>query len=77
MALADIFEALTAPNRPYKRTHPLSVALDILYTMVNENKLDRDVFELFLRSGVYRQFATKYIDPEQIDTVDIDKYLAT
>jgi hypothetical protein len=75
MALADIFEALTAPDRPYKRTHTLSTAFDILYNMVEENEVDKDVFELFLRSGVYMQFAQEYIDPKQIDTVDINKYL--
>ncbi len=75
MALADIFEALTAPDRPYKRTHNLSIALDILYEMVENNKLDRDVFELFLRSGVYRAYAEAFIDPSQIDSVNIDKYL--
>jgi len=75
MALADIFEALTAPDRPYKRTHDLSKALDILYEMVESHKLDRDVFELFLRSGVYQQFAEAFIDPSQIDSVDIQQYL--
>jgi len=75
MVMADIFEALTAPDRPYKRTHSLSKALDILNTMVEKNKLDRDVFELFLRSGVYQSYAEEYIDPSQIDEVDIQKYL--
>lgn len=75
MAVADIFEALTAPDRPYKRTHNLSVALDILYEMVQNNKLDKDVFELFLRSGVYKIYAEEFIDPAQIDSVNLDKYL--
>ncbi|WP_321277329.1 HD domain-containing phosphohydrolase [Thiomicrorhabdus indica] len=75
MALADIFEALTAPDRPYKRTHNLSRALDILYEMVENNKLDRDVFELFLRSGVYMVYAKEFIDPSQVDSVNIHKYL--
>ena len=75
MALADIFEALTAPDRPYKRTHKLSKALDILHGMVEDKKVDKDVFELFLRSGIYLEFAEQYIDPAQLDSVDIDKYL--
>lgn len=75
MVLADIFEALTAPDRPYKRTQMLSTAIETLYEMVENNQLDRDVFELFLRSGVYKDYAEAFIDPSQIDSVDINRYL--
>ena len=52
MAIADVFEALTAVDRPYKSGKPLSVALEIMARMVRERHLDQDLFELFLRAGV-------------------------
>ncbi|MCX4190540.1 HD domain-containing phosphohydrolase [Methylophaga sp. OBS3] len=76
MVLADVFEALTAADRPYKKAKPVSVAVDILYKMVQREHVDRDVFELFLRSGVYLQYAKRFLPPEQIDDVDISQYLS-
>lgn len=76
MILADIFEALTAADRPYKKAKPVSVAIDILYKMVQNQHIDPDVFELFLRSGVYMQYARRYLPSEQIDEVDISQYLS-
>lgn len=76
MVLADIFEALTAADRPYKKAKPVSVAVDILHKMVEREHVDRDVFELFLRSGVYLQYAKRFLPPEQIDDVDITQYLS-
>jgi len=75
MVLADIFEALTAADRPYKKAKSLSVAIDIMYQMVEEQHIDRDVFELFLRSGTYLDYARQYLKEAQIDDVDIHKYL--
>ena len=75
MVLADIFEALTAADRPYKAAKPVSVAIDILYKMVQNNHVDRDVFELFLRSGIYLEYARRYLPEAQIDEVDIERYL--
>jgi HD-GYP domain-containing protein (c-di-GMP phosphodiesterase class II) len=76
MVLADIFEALTAGDRPYKPAKPMSVAIDILHSMVQSNHVDAHVFELFLRSGAYLEFAQRFLPPEQIDEVDIDQYLS-
>lgn len=76
MVLADIYEALTAADRPYKKAKPVSVALDILHKMVLDDHVDREVFELFLRTGVYRQYAERFLPAKQIDEVDISKYLA-
>ena len=76
MVLADIFEALTAADRPYKKAKPVSVAVDILHKMVGRQHVDRDVFELFLRSGVYLQYARRFLPAEQIDEVDIGQYLS-
>ncbi|MGM0594737.1 MAG: HD domain-containing phosphohydrolase [Pseudomonadota bacterium] len=75
MVLADIFEALTASDRPYKKAKPVSVAIDILYQMVRDRHVDRDVFELFLTSGAYLEYAERYLPRSQIDTVDVQRYL--
>lgn len=75
LVLADIFEALTADDRPYKKAKPLSVSIRILANMVNKSHIDRDVFELFLKSGIYLKYAHKFLKPEQIDTVNIDEFI--
>lgn len=75
MVLADIFEALTAADRPYKKAKPVSVAIDILSKMVDDQHVDVDVFELFLTSGVYRRYADQYLTPEQLDIDDISRFL--
>jgi len=77
MALADIFEALTASDRPYHKAKPVSVAIDILYSMVEQEHVDRQVFELFLTSGVYLEYARRFLPSEQIDDVDIRRYLSS
>ncbi|MDO3382341.1 HD domain-containing phosphohydrolase [Gilvimarinus algae] len=75
LVVADIFEALTAADRPYKKAKPVSVAVDILYSMVKGGHVDRDVFELFLRSGVYLEYARRFLPAAQIDEVDVAAYL--
>jgi HD-GYP domain-containing protein (c-di-GMP phosphodiesterase class II) len=75
MAIADIFEALTAADRPYKKGKNLSEALRIMSDMKQTNHIDPDLFDLFLTSGVYRKFAEKYIASAHIDNVDITVYL--
>lgn len=77
MVLADIYEALTAADRPYKKAKPVSVAVDILYKMVQNEHVDVEVFELFLKTGVYRRYAQQFLPEEQIDDVDINQYLRT
>ncbi|ACM93701.1 methyl-accepting chemotaxis protein [Nautilia profundicola AmH] len=75
MAIADIFEALTASDRPYKHPKKLSEAIDILADMVKKGELDKDLFLLFLTSGIYLEYAKKYLKPEQIDDVDVNAYV--
>ena len=75
MAVADIFEALTASDRPYKEGKKLSVALKIMAKMAEEDHIDPEIFALFVRSGVYKQYAQSYLKPEQIDDVDEDGIL--
>lgn len=75
MAIADIFEALTASDRPYKKPKPLSVVIDILHRFKTDGHIDGEIFDLFLTSGVYRRYAEQYLKPYQIDEVDIEKYV--
>lgn len=70
MAVADVFEALTAVDRPYKEGKTLTQALTIMAGMVDNGHIDRDTFELFIRSGIYRRYAEQHLRPEQIDEVD-------
>lgn len=70
-----IFEALTAADRPYKPAKKLSESIKIMSFMVKDNHIDPDIFRLFLESGVYRQYAEKFLKPEQIDDVDVAAYL--
>jgi HD-GYP domain-containing protein (c-di-GMP phosphodiesterase class II) len=75
MAIADIFEALTAADRPYKPAKKLSESIKIMSFMVKDNHIDPDIFRLFLESRVYREYAEKFLKPEQIDEVDVAAYL--
>ncbi|WP_085707524.1 HD domain-containing phosphohydrolase [Pseudomonas sp. B35(2017)] len=70
MAIADIFEALTAADRPYKKAKSLSEALGIMATMCREAHIDADLFGLFIGEGIYLQYARRFLDPRQIDAVD-------
>lgn len=76
MAVADIFEALTASDRPYKKAKTLSESIKIMSFMVKDQHIDADLFNLFLSSGVYKKYAENYLLPEQIDDVDISGYLS-
>lgn len=75
IAISDVFEALTASDRPYKSGKKLSEAIKILSFMVKDQHIDQDLFRLFLESGIYKEYANKYLKPEQIDEVDINQYL--
>jgi HD-GYP domain-containing protein (c-di-GMP phosphodiesterase class II) len=67
IALADIFEALTAKDRPYKKEKTLSEAVKIMGYMVNDNHIDRDLFELFIKERIHLDYAKKELTPSQID----------
>ena len=75
MAVADIFEALTAVDRPYKKAKTLSESIELMSLMKMNQHIDPDIFDLFLRSGIYREYAERFMKPEQIDAVDIRRYL--
>ena len=70
MAIADIYEALTAADRPYKDGKKLSDAMRIMGYMKNDYEIDADLFEIFVKEGVYKKYAKKYVDKNQIDTVN-------
>lgn len=70
MGIADIFEALTAKDRPYKKGKTLSESLEILGRMRMNQHVDPDLFDIFVRRKVYRRYAEMFLDKEQIDEVD-------
>ncbi|CAN5438109.1 HD family phosphohydrolase [soil metagenome] len=70
MAIADIFEALTAKDRPYKVGKTLSDSLNILGGFRLREHIDPDLFDIFIRKKVYLEYATRFMDPAQIDYVD-------
>src|SRR3546814_79288 len=76
MAVADIFEALTAADRPYKKGKTLSDAIGIMARMARDGHIDPDIFALFLSAGIYRDYAARHMEPEQIDKVKIEDYLS-
>jgi len=73
MGIADIFEALTAKDRPYKKGKTLTEALTILGKFKLGGHIDPDLFDIFIREKVFLTYAEKYLDPEQIDEVDVSK----
>jgi HD-GYP domain-containing protein (c-di-GMP phosphodiesterase class II) len=77
MAIADIFEALTAADRPYKAPKKLSESIKIMSFMKKDAHIDSELFDLFLTSGVFKEYADRFLDPSQIDEVDIGQYVKT
>ncbi len=73
MGIADIFEALTAKDRPYKKGKTLSESLEILGRFSMNGHIDPDLFDVFVRRKVYRRYAEMFLDKEQIDDVDESK----
>jgi HD-GYP domain-containing protein (c-di-GMP phosphodiesterase class II) len=71
MAIADVFEALTATDRPYMRLKTMSTALKIMGSMRDSGHLCPDLYELFLDSGVWRDYGKQYLQSEQMDEVDL------
>ncbi|HWT27945.1 MAG TPA: HD domain-containing phosphohydrolase [Methylophilaceae bacterium] len=70
MGIADIFEALTSRDRPYKKAKTLSESLHILGKMKLDNHVDPDLFDIFIREKIYQRYAEMFLEPEQIDKVD-------
>jgi HD-GYP domain-containing protein (c-di-GMP phosphodiesterase class II) len=77
MAIADVFEALTAADRPYKKAKPLSEAIRIMGFMKKDHHLDPELLDLFLTAGVWKQYAERFLDAAQMDEPDIEAVLKT
>jgi len=73
MGIADIFEALTAKDRPYKKGKTLSESLEILGKFSLNGHIDPDLFDVFVRRRVYQRYAEMFLDKEQIDGIDESK----
>nr|WP_294838195.1 HD domain-containing phosphohydrolase [uncultured Methylotenera sp.] len=71
MGIADIFEALTSKDRPYKKAKTLSESLAILGRMKVDNHIDSELFDVFIREGIYLKYAQQFLEPEQIDEVNL------
>ena len=76
MAIADIYEALTAADRPYKDGKKLSQAMRIMGFMKKDYEIDEELFEIFVKEGVYKKYADKYLGEDQLDEVDEAAVLA-
>ena len=75
MAIADVFEALTARDRPYKKGKRLSESMEIMAKMKENNHFDPDIFDVFIKSKVYKKYAEKYLPLDLIDEIDEEKLL--
>ena len=75
LGVADVFEALSSTDRPYKKVKKLSEIISIMSGMAKGGHLDADLFNLLLTSGVYREYAEQYMKEEQIDDINVEAYL--
>ncbi|MFI3241981.1 MAG: HD domain-containing phosphohydrolase [Alphaproteobacteria bacterium] len=75
MAIADIFEALTSVDRPYKEPKKLSEVLSIMQKMKNSGHIDPDIYEVFIKSKVYLDYAKQYLAESQVDDFNDEEYL--
>ena len=73
VAIADVFEALTASDRPYKKAMPLSQSLKILGQMKVDKHIDGDLFDVFMHEKIYLAYANQYLDVKQIDNINFDE----
>ncbi len=72
LAIADIFEALSASDRPYKKAKKLSEVMKILYFMAKDNEIDRDILRFFYESGLYLEYAHEVLPHENIDSIEFE-----
>lgn len=67
LTIADVFEALTAADRPYKKAKSLNEVINIMTSMAKTGHIDPDLFNLFLQENIHRDYAKRFLNPEQID----------
>lgn len=70
LAMADVFEALTAKDRSYRKGKTLSEAMKIIEPMVKDRHIDADLFDLFIKERIYLDYAQKELTPQQVDKVE-------
>jgi HD-GYP domain-containing protein (c-di-GMP phosphodiesterase class II) len=75
MAIADVFEALTSRDRPYKDPMPMSQALSILKRMRDAEHIDADLYHVFVKSRVWEKYGKTALNPDQLDVDDPESYL--
>ena len=75
MAIADVYEALTAADRPYKDGKKISMAMRIMGFMRDDYHIDPDLFEIFVKEGIYKKYAEEHVKPTQIDDVQQESFL--
>jgi len=75
LTIADIFEALTASDRPYKNPKSVSEALEIMVSMRDDEQIDPDLFDIFLKKEIFKKYADKYLDSSKNDVSDYSVYL--
>lgn len=73
IAIADVFEALTARDRPYKKSMPLQQALSVLGQMKLDGHIDPDLFDVFMNEEIYVDYAKEYLDPTALINLDLSK----
>jgi len=73
IAIADVFEALTADDRPYKKSTPLSQTLSILGKMKCDGHIDPDLFDVFMDAKIYLEYGKRYLKEETLDNIDLTK----
>ena len=76
MAIADIFEALSASDRPYKEAKTVSQALKIMAFMAKDGHIDKDILIFFIQEGVYKEYAKRFLKPSALDEVDEEGIVA-
>ena len=67
IAIADVFEALTAKDRPHRKAMTLSEAFNIMESMVKDNHIDKDLFEFFIKEKIYADYAKRELTPQQMN----------
>lgn len=70
LILADLYEALSSQDRPYKEPHTLSQIFEILSFMANEGLIDKTLLQFFFESGTYKQY-NPYLQAQQLDDVPL------
>jgi HD-GYP domain-containing protein (c-di-GMP phosphodiesterase class II) len=75
IGISDKFETLTSAGKSHKKGKTLSEVITYMDALRNDKHIDSELFEIFLSSGIYMDYAKRHMEPYQIDEVDISKYV--